>query len=51
MDVYQNRNTKFEYHNSLGAREGEKKPKKEKKNEENFFFVLNKYQSVTHVST
>jgi len=27
MDVYQNRNTKFEYHNSLGAREGEKRPK------------------------
>ena len=35
----------------MGAREGEKMPKKGQKNEKNIFFVLNKYQSVTHVST
>ena len=40
MDVYQNRNTKFEYHNSLGAREGEKRPKKEKKMKKKIFFLF-----------
>ena len=36
--------------NSLRTMEGEKMPKKVKKNEQHIFFVLNKYQSVTHVS-
>ena len=36
----------------MGAREGWKKYlKKSKKNVKNIFFVQNKYQSVTHVST
>ena len=35
--------------NSLGAREGEKMPKKDSKKWKSIFFVLNKYQSVTHV--
>ena len=36
----------------MGAREGRKKClKKGKQHEKNIFFVLNKFQSVTHVST
>ena len=36
---------------SFGARQGEKMCEKGKKRKKKLFFVLNKYQSVTHVFT